>query len=78
MADPDDEDGEEAEEKPVKGAPARPTITLHPSATTLFYLKELVALGMYGKTPTTAANRLIDEGIRRAICDQLIDKRRAD
>ena len=59
-----------------EGAAKRDRLTLNPRPATIRYLKQLVALGIYGSSPTTAANRLVDEGIRLAIKDGLIDKER--
>ena len=70
----DDEEDEDAAE----GSPRRDRITLNPRATTFRYLKQLVRLGIYGKTPTTAAARLVDEGIRRALSEGLIERERED
>ena len=51
-------------------------IGLNPSEITVRYLKQLVALGIYGKNPTQVAARLVDEGIRRALVDRLIERER--
>jgi len=78
MSDDDDDDDEGAAHPETVASGTRAgTITLRPSAQTLGYLNDLIALGTHGNKPTTVANRLIDEGIRRAIKDQLIEKRRS-
>lgn len=58
------------------GASKRDRLTINPRPATIRYLKQLAALGIYGSSPTTAASRLIDEGIRQAIKDGLIEKER--
>lgn len=64
----DDEDAETASK--------RDRLALNPKPQTARYLKQLVSLGIYGSTPTAVAARLVDEGIRLAIKDGLIDKER--
>jgi hypothetical protein len=41
------------------------------------YLEDLADTGMYGKSPSDVARSLIEEGIRRAVADKVIDKRSA-
>jgi hypothetical protein len=70
MADEEEEgSGERAGEKPGR-------IGLNPSDVTVRYLKQLLSLGIYGKNVTQVAARLVDEGIRRAIVEGLIEKER--
>jgi hypothetical protein len=69
----DDEDAPAGEVDP-DGKAAR--IGLNPRPVTVRYLKQLVALGTHGKNPTQVASRLVDEGIRRALAEGLIDKER--
>jgi hypothetical protein len=71
MTKADDEEGEE-----VTGAAKRDRITIDPSPAMRRYLAQLVRLGIYGKTPTTVARRLIDEGVRLALKEGLIEKER--
>ena len=52
----------------------RDRITIDPSPAMRRYLKQLVRLGIYGKTPTAVATRLIDEGVRQALRDSLITR----
>jgi hypothetical protein len=40
------------------------------------YLQDLVDIGAYGSTPSDVARALIEEGIRRAISQGVIEKRR--
>ena len=70
MADDEDEDGGEG-----SGA-KRDRITIDPSAAMRRYLKQLVTLGIYGKTQTTVARRLLEEGVRQAIREGMIAKER--
>ncbi len=35
------------------------------------YLAQLVRTGLYGKNPTEAADRLLSEGVRRAMGDRV-------
>ena len=56
----------------------RDRITIDPSPAMRRYLKQLVSLGIYGKTPTTVARRLVDEGVRLALKEGLIQKERED
>lgn len=73
MSSADDED----EDVPA-AATKRDRITIDPSPTMRRYLAQLVRLGIYGKTPTTVARRLVDEGVRIALREGLIERERAD
>ena len=39
------------------------------------YLQDLVEAKFFGRTPTAVAQRLIEDGIRRAIGERVIDRR---
>lgn len=41
------------------------------------YLEDLVKTGAYGSNPTDVARTLIEQGIRQALADDLIEVRRA-
>ena len=55
-----------------------PTIKVEPrlSPFTHAYLEELVETGAYGNNVTNVAKGLIEEGIRRAISDRIIEVRK--
>jgi hypothetical protein len=40
------------------------------------YLQDLVDSGLYGKTPTSVAQKLIEDGIKQAIARNHIDRRK--
>jgi hypothetical protein len=44
---------------------------------TLAYLQDLANTGAYGQSPTDVARTFIEEGIRRALADKIIEIRRA-
>ena len=56
----------------------QPTKKVEPrlSPNTHAYLEELVETGAYGNTVTDVAKGLIEEGIRKAIADHIIEVRK--
>ncbi len=56
----------------------QPTKKVEPrlSPNTHAYLKDLVATGAYGNNVTDVAKGLIEEGIRRAIADRIVEVRK--
>ena len=63
-----------SDEESAEDVAKRERVAISPRPATLRYLKQLVALGIYGKDTTAAATRLVDEGIRLALKDGLINK----
>jgi hypothetical protein len=76
----DEDEEEEAGESPAApsaaGVARDKPVPFRPSEQTSAYLKDLVAIGVYGKNPTQVVRRLVDEGIRQAIGLGLIERRR--
>jgi len=56
----------------------RDRISLSPSSQMMRYIKQLVAVGVYGNDKTTVATRFLDEGVRRALESGVIHKETAD
>ena len=44
---------------------------------TLAYLQDLADTGAYGRSPTDVARAFIEDGIRKALADKIIDVRRS-
>lgn len=58
------------------GPSARLQLSVDPQ--TIAYLKALALTGTYGRKPSKVAKALIEEGVRRAISDRLIEVIKAD
>jgi hypothetical protein len=56
----------------------RDRIALSPSPAMMRYLKQLVAVGLYGGTETAIATRFVEEGVRRALEKKIIHRETGD
>lgn len=57
-------------------ADPRERIALSPRPSTVRYINQMVALGLFGTDPTAVATRLVEDGIRRALAEGILDKER--